>query len=276
MAPPTQLRIHTPSAPLSRYIDYLWFQEAPPGAHERIVPSGTTELVVALHDRPLCLGDNGHDAPKPVGSAVLCGTHAGPFVIETHADDRLIGVHFRPGGAFPFFAPPAGELHGTRLVLDDLWGRAAATLRERLAAAPTVDAQFALLEEALLAQAGRPLQRHPAVAHALGALEAAADVVTIAALVKETGLSARRFIELFRREVGLSPKLFAQVRRLQRVLGRLEDPAGASWTEVALDHGYFDQPHLVRDFQRFAGLSPRAYLARPGAAMNHVTLPDRG
>ena len=75
-------------------------------------------------------------------------------------------------------------------------------------------------------------------------------------------MSARRFIELFSREVGLTPKLYARVRRLQAVLRRLEDPAGAAWVQVALAHGYFDQAHLIRDFNRFAGSSPGDFLRR--------------
>jgi AraC-like DNA-binding protein len=271
------LRIHTPSAPLSLFVDYLWFQEgaAPAHAVEGIVPSGTTELVLALHDRPLRMTGRDSGGLKPIGSAVLCGTHAEPFAIDTPTQTRLIGVHFRPGGAFPFFSPPAAELRDARLPLADLWGSAAAELGERLAATPTIEGRFALLEKTLLARAARPLVQHPAVAHALAALDGTKRI-PIASLTRETGLSARRFIELFRREVGLTPRLFARVRRLQKVLGRLDDPAGAAWVEVALEHGYFDQPHLVRDFRRFTGFAPTAYLPRRAQAANHVALSAQG
>jgi AraC-like DNA-binding protein len=271
------VRLYSPSRPLSDLVDYLWFQKgsASSPARERIVPSGTTELVFALHERPLRL--SGRDGVlRSVGSAAFCGIHASPFVIGAASHDDLIGVHFRPGGAFPFFAPPASELEEARCALDDLWGGAAAALGEQLAAASSLEGRFALLEWTLLSRIARPLARHPGVAYALARLGGGTEKASIRSLVKETGLSARRFIELFRREVGLTPNLFARVRRFQAVLGRLEDPAGAAWTEVALAHGYFDQPHLVRDFRTFAGLTPTAYLARRGAAMNHVILPDQG
>jgi AraC-like DNA-binding protein len=272
------VRLHTPRAPLSRFVEYLWFQEgaAPPHLLEGIVPSGTTELVFALYDRPLCMTERGGGVLERVGLAALCGTQSSPFVIDTRTQDRLIGVHFRPGGASPFFAPSAVELRDTRVALDDLWGGAAAILREHLANAPTTEARFALVEDALLARAARPLARHPAVAYAISALDNAAEAVTVVSVTKETGLSPRRFIELFSREVGLTPKLFARVRRLQAVLRRLENPGGAAWVEVALAHGYFDQAHMIRDFQRFTGLAPTAYLSRRGAALNHITLPEGG
>ncbi len=270
------MQVRIPPPPLSSFIEYIWLQEgaAPPHALERVVPTGTTELVIALHETPLRMARERTDGVlEHVGSAVLCGTQSSPFVIDTRPQSLLVGVHFRPGGAFPFFAPPAGELRDARLGLDDLWGGAAAILHERLVAAPTAAARFALLERTLLARAARPLARHPAVAYAIGALDSTAQVVTVASVTKETGLSARRFIELFDREVGLTPKLFARVRRLQAVLQRLEDPAGATWVDVALAHGYFDQAHLIRDFQQFTGLAPTAYLTRRAAALNHIVLP---
>lgn len=268
------VRLFTPTRPLSDFVDYFWFQEGctAPQARECIVPSGTAELVFALHDRPLRLSDC-EGVLRSVGSAAFCGTHASPFVIDTGSQNGLVGAHFRPGGAFPFFPPPASELEDARCSLDDLW-RGAAILSEQLAEAASLEERFGILERTLLAHAARPLAHHPGVAHALAKLGGGTETGSIAALVQDTGLSARRFIELFRREVGLTPKLFARMRRFQAVLGRLENPAGAAWTDVALAHGYFDQPHLVRDFRTFAGLPPTAYLARRGAAMNHVVLPD--
>lgn len=273
-----RVRVYVPPPPLSRFVECLWSQEGvpPPHTRERIVPSGTTELVIALHDTPLRMGGDRGGMLEHVSAAALCGPQSSPFVIDTRAQGRLVGVHFKPGGAFPFFAPPAAELRDAVVGLGDLWGGAAAVLRERLAAAPTAATRFALLERTLLAHAARPLARHPAVAYALRALDSVAPAVAVASVTEETGLSARRFIELFGREVGLTPKLFARVRRLQGVLRRLEDPAHAAWLELALTHGYFDQPHLIRDFRRFTGLAPTAYLARRGPSLNHIELPEAG
>ena len=97
------------------------------------------------------------------------------------------------------FAPPAAELSDTRLALGDLWGGAAAILSEQLAAEATVEARFRLLEKTLLARAARPFAGHPAVAYAIGALDHATDTASVASIVKETGLSPRRFVELFSR-----------------------------------------------------------------------------
>jgi len=81
-------------------------------------------------------------------------------------------------------------------------------------------------------------------------------------LARNAGLSARRFIDVFNCEVGLKPKLFNRVQRFQRVLARVYRIPAPNWGQLALEHGYFDQSHLIRDFLAFSGSSPADYLGR--------------
>jgi AraC-like DNA-binding protein len=88
----------------------------------------------------------------------------------------------------------------------------------------------------------------------------------------EIGLSPRRFIELFRRQVGLPPKVFCRVRRFQNVLQMVHQRTEIDWVRVALECGYYDQAHFIHDFQSFSGLTPSAYLAAATPHLNHVPL----
>ncbi|MEN3338317.1 MAG: hypothetical protein V7647_1993 [Acidobacteriota bacterium] len=91
-------------------------------------------------------------------------------------------------------------------------------------------------------------------------------------MTSAVGLSERRFIDRFRTEVGLTPKLFCRVRRFQEVVRRVHRARAVNWSSVALSCGYFDQAHFINDFQAFSGLSPTTYLARKGDHQNHVPL----
>jgi methylphosphotriester-DNA--protein-cysteine methyltransferase len=91
-------------------------------------------------------------------------------------------------------------------------------VRERLLASATPVARARVLEQALLDASDGTLEQHPAVAFALNEFHAAPEARKIGAVGDAAGLSARRFIEVFRKEVGLTPKLFCRVRRFQRVL----------------------------------------------------------
>jgi AraC-like DNA-binding protein len=72
--------------------------------------------------------------------------------------------------------------------------------------------------------------------------------------------------------VGLAPKLYCRVLRLQRALRLAAAEPGTPWAELALAAGYSDQPHLNRDFAELAGMSPGTYRAHAPASPSHVPL----
>jgi AraC-like DNA-binding protein len=90
--------------------------------------------------------------------------------------------------------------------------------------------------------------------------------------VKESGYSHRRFIELFRRTLGLTPKLYCRVLRFQEALERGAATRAASWVDVALDAGYSDQAHFNREFLEFAGVTPGQYREISPAFSHHVAI----
>jgi len=115
----------------------------------------------------------------------------------------------------------------------------------------------------------RPLELHPAVAYGLERFQQGSRVDAVAGQI---GLSSRRFAELFRREVGLTPKVFFRVRRFQRVLETVHRTRDVDWCRVALDCGYYDQAHFIHDFRTFSGLTPGEYYAAATPHLNHVPL----
>jgi AraC-like DNA-binding protein len=81
-------------------------------------------------------------------------------------------------------------------------------------------------------------------------------------IASAVGLSQRHFIELFASEVGLTPKLFGRIRRFQRAVDQSQNGTRTDWAQLAIECGYFDQSHLIRDFVAFAGVSPAEYRRR--------------
>jgi transcriptional regulator GlxA family with amidase domain len=156
--------------------------------------------------------------------------------------------------------------------LDALWGRRALTLREQLLEARTATERFAIIEILLLEMSRRKLSRHAAVRYAIEAFRSGRRAPSIAAVTERTGLSARRFIELFRREVGLTPKVFCRVARFRDVVNGIKGSSSVDWAQTALDCGYFDQAHFSHDFREFAGMSPSDYLRHRTGSPNHVRL----
>ena len=264
----------TPRHPLSCFVERFWqFSDAPSHRKERIVPSGTFELVFNLHEDELRIYDSRQpDCCRRFTGAVVSGTYREPFVIDTREHASIIGVHFRPGGAFPFLGAAASEVCDMHVDLASLWGSSAVALRERLCAAGTAVERFRLLEEALMAHRFRPLDSHAAVRFALAAFERGDTRLGVREVAQEAGLSQRRFIQVFAREVGMSPKLFCRVRRFQQALAFARQSTAPDWGLLAQESGYFDQSHLIHDFRTFSGFSPAEYVRRRSdrVLQNHI------
>jgi AraC-like DNA-binding protein len=271
------LLTYVPRPPLSEFVQLFWLHEgdAPPHARERLLPTGTVELVINLRDDPLrACGPRDADRLRVFRGPLVCGPHSEFFVIDTTDQASILGVHFKPGGAFPFLGLPAGDLHNQHAPLDALWGARAAELRDRLLEARTPPGKFRVLEQCLLARAAGALARHPAVAFALRSFQGGTHAGTVADVTEQVGLSPRSFIQRFTDEVGLTPKLYCRVQRFQQVLHLIDRRQTPDWPMVALACGYYDQAHFIHDFRAFSGLNPTAYVRDRGEHLNHIPLPD--
>ena len=194
------------------------------------------ELVINLHDDRIPLFDP--HSRSQIGStngAMLCGAHSQGFIINNDRQIAMMGVHFKPGGSAPLFALPAGELHNQRISLDEIWHSRATELRDRLLAAPTWAARFLVLEKFLL-MVMQPPDRYNAIDFALREF-VRSPTLTVSEVTDKIGFSTRYFNQLFRNRVGLTPKLFCRIRRLQQVLDLLAGKERVDWADIAITCG---------------------------------------
>jgi methylphosphotriester-DNA--protein-cysteine methyltransferase len=94
----------------------------------------------------------------------------------------------------------------------------------------------------------------------------------IAKLGEALGLSARRLEQVFRTEVGLTPKAYQRLHRFRQALVRIDRAAEIGWARFALERGYYDQSHFVGEFRAHSGLTPSEYVASRGTELNHVPI----
>jgi AraC-like DNA-binding protein len=248
-----------PTPPLAEFIERFWYSsDAPSHQKVRVVPNGTMELVFNLDEDELGF----HDIKQPgrcerFSGAVFSGAHARPLFVDTR--EHVMGAHFKPGGAFRFLGVPASELADTHVDLEALWGRATHVLREQLCAAANPARCFRVLEKALVARLENTLEEHRAVRAALDIFGRDAGGARTRDLAAHLGLSQRHFIKLFSNQVGVTPKLFARVQRFQRAADLTRSSSTPDWADIAAACGYFDQSHLIHDFQSLSGLTPTEF-----------------
>jgi len=262
-----------PRAPLDAFIEFIWLCRNDPSPHtlERVLPTGAAQLIVNLKEDETRLYDP--EFPNryaTTSGSVLTGVQSRYQVIDTSEQEFVAGVVFKPGGTVPFIGKPAHETSDADTPLDVLWGHArTVALRERLLESDCPDRTLDALEAALL-EVWTPSEIHPAVAFALSAFDRSPLTTSIARVTDNVGLSAKRFIERFKSDVGLTPKRYCRIRRFQRAVTLVHQGSEIDWAAVALDCGYFDQAHFIHDFKSFAGLTPTGYQAARTSFQNHV------
>lgn len=242
---------------VTRYIGYTQ-HDVPLGVH-RGLPSRHVTLIISLAGpiritgmpRP---GEAAADLIAPVG-----GMHLRPALIAQDRFQSGVHVELDPLAVPALFGVSSAELSEYVVDLADLGSPRLAQLPERLAAAPTWDRRFAILDHALAAEAAAS-EPAPEVGWAWRRLVGAAGRVRVGTLAAEVGWSRRHFTEVFRRQFGLSPKQAARVLRFERA-GALLRHGRRDLAELAVACGYYDQAHLTNEWRSLAGCTPGTWIA---------------
>ncbi|MEM7525604.1 MAG: AraC family transcriptional regulator [Pseudomonadota bacterium] len=253
---------------LTPFIEALWTCEARDlSGLERVLPIGRAQLFINLHGDALHHYDAEGSVRQRASGMVVQGPVVAPVVIDRAEQRKLCGVLFSVGGAYACFGVPVSEIGGGLVDLDRLAWREPGRLHQRLLSAPDPEARLDALEAAFLDR--RPAaQDWDVIAHEAAALlRAGASVRTVA---QQFDTSQQTLITRFRERTGLTPKTFSRIERFQRIVRRT--PFAASWADAALDAGFSDQSHMVREFRRFAAITPTAYRPRAESGRNHVAM----
>jgi AraC-like DNA-binding protein len=252
---PARYREHLPALALAASVECLWqAQRDEPVTDWAVPPDGCIDIV---YDRSLGL--------RAVGAMTVERRFRYAEGMET------VGLRFRPGMASPFLKLPADLLTDDSAALEDLWGSSGRQLQRRMDDAPTADARLRVLAGALVP----PKQADDSMARALRFLTEANGVGDVDWMARQAGLSPRQFRRRCLEAAGLGPKRLARVLRFRyanRLAGQARRP---DWSSIAVEAGYFDQAHLIRDFRAFTGRTPAA-VGAPSFQLHHLSISGSG
>jgi len=255
-----------PSARLAPHVEKLWYcdgHRVVNGTQRALLPDGRFQLVISLAESPISalidpMGDGGGLAPS-----MLIGIRSRFNIIDTAKLGSAMGVVFRPGGVHGFLGSLTDAFHNKNVSLDLIWGSMVQSLRDGLRTANDPAEKFRVLEVALLEHLNERLHLNTAVRYALQEIARTPGIPRVRELAQEAGLSRRRFSQLFREQIGLTPKLYCRLQRFQNTLKLIASGTSVDWAQLALAAGYCDQAHLSHEFHNFSGISPSTYLASP-------------
>ncbi len=255
---PASYREYAPSEKLRPFVECFWTRDpavgrepASPSVH-RVLPDGCIDVVLGFSGQA--------DEPE---SAMAVGTMTRALVLEPGASPEcFVGVRFHPGKAAAFLSVPANELTDLRVPLDALW-LDAGEVRDALAVSAGAVERVRALERVLAARVSpSAVSAQYDVDEAIRRIVAAGGSLGITRLAPALGVTRQHLARRFSQLVGVSPKTFARVVRLGRVIDRARAlPAGEAinWSALALEVGYYDQSHLVDEFRELTGVTPTAW-----------------
>jgi AraC-like DNA-binding protein len=243
---------------LAAIVASLWFGEGKVTyQRDRILPSGQSQLLINLGPPQYRIEPGPPEVRVPFVDVWYSGLHQGPIDTEAPHGNALLGVAFNARGTFPWLGDDMSNLSDRIIALADALGDGALRLRERLLNTESLEERFRVVERWLLARLEPRAIVHPAIRWAVDRLAATGGRTSIEELAEQTGFSRKHLGNLFRQQVGLSPKALARVHRFRGALDLLNRSSGeVPWTDLADQCGFYDQSHLINEFRRFTGFSP--------------------
>lgn len=264
-----------PSEPLERYVECFWTLEndagAGPAQPDRILPDGCVELILNFGARFREHQENGLQEPQPMN--LLVGQMTRPILIAPTGSVQLLGIRFHPGGTFPFFRIPMQEFTNQVVELGAVAGQFECDLIARAEAAPASQIRIGAIEE-LLVDRVRHFKHDSWLIDLSARIVHLGGQVSVDELAAKAGVGSRQLERRFLREVGIGPKLLCRILRFQQIF-RAVNRNDAGWAAVAADCGYYDQAHLIRDFQQFAGQTPSTLFEHASALTESFTRKNR-
>jgi AraC-like DNA-binding protein len=221
----------------------LWQRDAAPEAREvPVLPDACVDVVWI----------DGHEL-------LVAGPSTGPVTSAVPAGATVLGVRFRVGAAGAALGVPARELIDATVPLENVWGREAAHIAERIASVPAATRLTSLTQEVWTRLRTAP--------DSLVRAAATSPEARIDRLAANLGIGERQLRRRFAAAVGYGPKTLQRILRFQRFLAlarrdeRRVDGRAPSLARLAVETGYADQAHLTRECRRLAGRTPAELLA---------------
>jgi AraC-like DNA-binding protein len=228
---------------------------AGPSLTRRVIPARPNCFVQIILSGRHAMADVERKVRQDAPVAGLFGplTHY-HYDMEIPGDLRTFSARLQPAAASQLFGIDPGQLVDTFRPLELPLG-----LLEGLRAAPDFTAMAALVDDWLV-QLAKGKRGTDAVTSAANHLRHARGIISVQELADESGLSLRQFQRRFQALTGLNPKHYARLCRIGQAVHRKELEPTASWTDLALECGYADQSHFIRDFKALTGTVPRNFL----------------
>ena len=229
----------------------------------RVLPHAAADILVADGD---AVEINRRGNITTLAGAGSPGALCGPFLTtpsyRCEGKTSIFGIRLRHGALGRVLPIPAKQLVNTLMPLTAIWQNqnVEALLTDPISKAGTFEAKCAAAEKGLseLFKGIRSLDEK--LNKAIASILETKGKIGVTELAGVVGVSRQTLKSKFDQGVGFAPKLFGRLQRFQNTLKTLYRSGRSSWTDLAQECGYYDQAHLIREFNHFTGFSPERLL----------------
>jgi AraC-like DNA-binding protein len=252
--------IYRPSAELRPFVKYYWTLDShmdSQGDCQSVLPTGCIQIIINS-------GKNFHsknsDGDKTLSNSYICGQHLDSYELLPTGDIKLFAVVFRPHGARLFFSQPIDEFFSESLPLEFLDKQLIRDLEEKYHRTTNPQDFIPEIENYLTKKLyGKDLYDFRRIGQCIDQLSIGGGRTKLPALAEAACLSPRQLQRKFREYIGASPKVFMRIVRFQTAMHLHNTYNYRDMTRLALDSGYYDQSHFIREFRTIAGISPAKF-----------------
>ncbi|MEO9887920.1 MAG: helix-turn-helix domain-containing protein [Balneola sp.] len=254
-----------PCFPHDDYIDtFIYFKDyRPQHSIERVIPDGHIYLIFELDGLPRCTYDNNTLEPAfHFSKSWISGLQKNYISISALENSEMFIIRFKPGGAIPYLHKAHDSINDSIVPAETIFGNSANLLRDRLISAEQPETKFKLANKFLSERLNQDFIPHKSIFKAIDQISNQPDFssVMMMGLIKESGFSKKHFIDLFKKSVGVTPKYFQRILRFNCIMPKVQQELDISWPQISAECGFYDQAHFIKDFKKFSGYNPEAFL----------------
>ncbi|MEQ9403008.1 MAG: helix-turn-helix transcriptional regulator [Cyclobacteriaceae bacterium] len=247
-----------PSTHLSSLIREFWIYENPDAAihKQKIIPDGYSEIIIH-YGSPYRINMNGKWEDQ---SRLLFSNQISKyFFLQNTGPSAMIGIKLFPHSFYRLFGTDLSPYTDRVIPLEEMSGVSSTPLKKLTQKQLTAEARIKQIEEWFADKlAGE--QRHDVslIENAVNIIFKSNGLTDVAKISEQLGISTRHLERSFKKIVGVTPKFFSRIIRFNHIF-QLISRGKESWIRVALESGYFDQSHFIKNFKEFTGEEPSAY-----------------
>ena len=223
---------------------------------QRVVPNGFVEVIIHLTDFSCDLPVSTGWRPSP--AYTLIGLHSEPYEVRFAEEVEVFAIRFKPAGFYTLFGVPLSEIVDTHEDLAAILGARFRAVAARVQEERDVAGRLLAAEQYLCRLAADRDVTY--LNHATELIRASGGNLRVEDVAERLCISRRQLERAFRKKIGLSPKQYLRIARLNRVQGLLQEGNHHGLADIAYQAGYADQSHFNRDFKLLVGARPTRFL----------------